>query len=79
MKAMIAIDPGDRPELHRAAVRIANRIGFLLFPVLRHGEHDYAIRSIYALAREEMEAIDAPPQPPIFGYFDNTPNNTERN
>ena len=54
---MVAIDPGPRPELHRAASHIANRIVFLLHRVVRQGEHEQAVRSIYALAREEIEAM----------------------
>jgi hypothetical protein len=56
MRALIAMDAGHQPELHRAAVRIATRIACLLQPVLRREEHDHAVRSIYALAREELEA-----------------------
>ena len=61
MKPTIVIDPGDEPELHRAAVRISRRIVLLLGRVLRNGEHKHAERSIYLVAREEMEAMhDAP-------------------
>jgi hypothetical protein len=58
---MPRIDPGDRPELHRAAVRIATRIAFLLHPALRSGEHQDAERCIYVLCREELDAMDARP------------------
>jgi hypothetical protein len=54
---LAAIPPAARTEIHRAAARIANRIAFLLQPALRRGEHEHAVRSIYTLAREELEAM----------------------
>jgi hypothetical protein len=50
------IDPGDRPELHRASARIANRLVFLIQPLLRSADaRDIALREAYAIAREEIE------------------------
>jgi hypothetical protein len=54
-------EPAADSGQHRAASRIANRIVVLLHRTLRPGEHEYAVQSIYRLAREEIEAMDHQP------------------
>lgn len=53
---MFAIDTAADPALHRACSRIANRILFLIRPLLRDADaRDIALREAYAIAREELE------------------------
>ncbi len=53
---MFAIDLSSDPGVHRACSRIANRVVFLIRPLLRNcDDRDFALREAYAIAREEME------------------------
>ncbi len=53
---MFTIDCSPDPDVHRACSRIANRVVFLIRPVLRTcDDRDFALREAYAIAREEME------------------------
>jgi hypothetical protein len=53
---MFAIDCSSDPVVHRACSRIANRVVFLIQPLLRDaGARNVALREAYAIAREEIE------------------------
>lgn len=53
---MLMLDTAPDPALHRACSRIANRMVFLIRPLLRNAyERDTALREAYAIAREEIE------------------------
>ena len=53
---MFTIDCSADPGLHQACSRIANRIVYLIRPLLRNAEErNIALREAYAIAREEME------------------------
>jgi hypothetical protein len=55
-KPVARIDHAPDPSLHRACSRIANRIVFLMRPLLRDAEsRDLALCEAYAIAREEIE------------------------
>jgi hypothetical protein len=58
---MLIIDPPSNPALHRACSRIANRLVFLIQPLLRNAyARDIALREAYAIAREEIERHGVP-------------------
>jgi hypothetical protein len=53
---MFVVDCSPDPATHRACCRIANRVVFLIRPLLRDaGARDIALREAYAIAREELE------------------------
>jgi hypothetical protein len=53
---MFTIDTAPDPAMHRACSRIANRLVFLVRPLLRTAhDRDIALREAYAIAREEIE------------------------
>jgi hypothetical protein len=53
---MRIIDQSPSPAMHRACSRIANRLVFLIQPLLRSADaRDIALREAYAIAREEIE------------------------
>jgi hypothetical protein len=53
---MFTIDTAANPAVHRASSRIANRLVFLIGPLLRGADdRDIALREAYAIAREEIE------------------------
>ncbi len=53
---MFTIDTAANPAVHRACSRIANRVVFLIGPLLRGADaRDIALREAYAIAREEIE------------------------
>jgi hypothetical protein len=67
---VFVIDCSSDPEVHRACSRIANRVVFLIQPLLRNGdERNIALREAYAIAREEMErhGSAAAPAEPVRG------------
>ena len=58
---MFVIDAAADPAMHRACSRIANRVVFLIRPLLRDSKaRDFALREAYAIAREELERRDVP-------------------
>ena len=61
---MFTIDCSPDPDVHRACSRIANRVVFLIRPVLRTCEdRDFALCEAYAIAREEMERHESAAAP----------------
>jgi hypothetical protein len=53
---MFVIDASADPAVHRACCRIANRLVFLMCPLLRGADHrNLALHEAYAIAREEIE------------------------
>jgi hypothetical protein len=53
---MLGIDVSPNSAVHAASCRIANRIVFLIRPLLRGADDkDVALREAYAIAREEIE------------------------
>jgi hypothetical protein len=53
---MFRIDTSADPSVHRACSRIANRVVFLIQPLLRDADaRDIALREAYAIARQEIE------------------------
>jgi hypothetical protein len=53
---MFTIDTAANPSVHRACSRIANRMVFLIRPVLRTAEdRNLVLSQFYAIAREEIE------------------------
>jgi hypothetical protein len=57
---MFVIDVSADPAVHRACCRIANRLVFLIRPLLRGADdRDLALREAYAIAREEIEKLGA--------------------
>lgn len=61
---MFVIDRSTDAAVHKACSRIANRVVFLIRPLLRSSrDRDDALREAYAIAREEIErhgAADSP-------------------
>jgi hypothetical protein len=54
--SMFVIDASADPTVHRACCRIAKRLVFLIFPLLRGADDkDVALREADAIAREEIE------------------------
>jgi hypothetical protein len=55
--SMFVIDRSNDAATHRACVRIANRLVFMIRPLLRSAdERDRALSEAYAIARDEIEA-----------------------
>jgi hypothetical protein len=53
---MFVINRSDDAGVHEACSRIANRLVFLIRPLLRGADdRDRALREAYAIAREELE------------------------
>jgi hypothetical protein len=53
---MFVIDVSPDSAVHLASSRIANRLVFLIGPLLRGADdRDVALREAYAIAREEIE------------------------
>jgi hypothetical protein len=54
--SLFAIDGSPDPAVHRAGIQIANRVVFLIRPLLRGaGDRDLALREAYAIARAAIE------------------------
>ncbi len=54
--SMFVIDRAADQAVHLACSRIANRVSFLIRPLIRDAaDRDLALREAYAIAREELE------------------------
>jgi hypothetical protein len=54
--SMFVIDRAADPAVHLACSRIANRLVFLIRPLLHNaGDRDLALREAYGIARDELE------------------------
>jgi hypothetical protein len=61
---MFVIDRSTDAAIHKACCRIANRVVFLVRPLLRSArDRDDALREAYAIAREEIERHGAAASP----------------
>jgi hypothetical protein len=61
---MFVIDVSPNSAVHLASSWIANRLVFLIFPLLRGAdEREVALREAYAIAREEIEKFGAAASP----------------
>jgi hypothetical protein len=57
---MFVIEVSPDSAVHLATSRIANRMAFLIFPLLRGADdRDVALREASAIAREEIEKLGA--------------------